>query len=201
MATLREQLAWQAEFIVNNLKQTDYQYNEDINADEGIYDCDCSEFVGFALQGVAPEHYVMVPEQNQPRPRAFECYVFFASLASDPRPGWRRIHALEDARRGDIIAWRFPEIVPGEDTGHVFFVAETPTVLASGVFAVRVYDSAGSQHFDDTRGNGEGQFPNGVGSGFINFEVDASGAPTAFQFGPAAPFQSFPIAIGRIEAF
>jgi hypothetical protein len=50
MAKLREQLAWQADFIVNNLVQTDYQHNENINADEGIYDCDCSEFVGFVLQ-------------------------------------------------------------------------------------------------------------------------------------------------------
>jgi hypothetical protein len=93
----------------------------------------------------------------------------------------------------------FLKFCPGEDTGHVCFVAETPAVLASGVFAVRVYDSADSPHFEDTRGDEPGQFPNGVGSGFINFEVDDQGTPTAFQFGSSEPFKSFPIAIGRAE--
>jgi hypothetical protein len=57
-------------------------------------------------------------------------------------------------------------------------VAETPTVNDSGIFAVRVYDSADRPHFDDTRSNEE----SGVGSGFINFQVDDAGRPTAFQF-------------------
>ena len=86
-----------------------------------------------------------------------------------------------------------------EDSGHVFFVAETPMALDAGIFGVRVYDSSDSPHFDDTRGDGEGQFPNGVGSGFINFQVNADGAPTAFQFGPSKPFHSTPIAIGRVK--
>jgi hypothetical protein len=196
------ELATRAEFIVNNLQQTDYQYPEHIDVSTGVYDCDCNSFVGFVLQHVAPEHYARVPkESDQPRPRAFEYYVFFTSPGLKTVGGWRRIHALSEARRGDIIAWRFPKITPGHDTGHVLFVAEPPREIDPGVFAVRVYDSADSPHFDDTRGNNAGQFPNGVGSGFINFQVDAEGAPTAFQFAPSDEFQSFPIAIGRAEVF
>lgn len=194
-------LASQAEFFVNNLAQTDYQYNEHIVAGEGIWDCDCNSFVGFVLQSLAPEHYAMIPrETSQKRPRAFEYYTFFVSPTLEDRGGWRRIDSLEDARRGDIIAWRLPQIAAGQDTGHVFYVADTPRVLDSGSFAVRVYDSASSPHFDDTRGTSDGRFPNGVGSGFIHFEVDGSGAPLAFQFGPSAPWRRFPIAIGRAES-
>jgi hypothetical protein len=53
--------------------QTDYQHNENIDAAAGIYDCDCSEFMGFVLQHVAPEYYAMVPlEPGQPIPGALE---------------------------------------------------------------------------------------------------------------------------------
>jgi hypothetical protein len=197
---LPQQIAAQAEFIVNNLEQTDYQYTEQIDGDRGIYDCDCNSFVGFVLQAIAPDHYALIPKEiNQPRPRAFEYYDFFSSLTPESTGGWHRIDLLPDARRGDIVAWRFPEITPGHDTGHVVFVADTPSLLDSGAFAVRVYDSADTPHFDDTRGDGERQFPNGVGSGFINFTVDQSGRPTAFQFSPSDGFTTLPIAIGRVK--
>jgi hypothetical protein len=196
---LPAQLASQAESIVNTLKQTDYQFTEKIDQANGVYDCDCNGFVGFVLQGASAEHYSMIPiEANQPRPRAFEYYDFFDTLTPESTGGWHRIDYLKDARRGDIIAWRFPEVVAGQNTGHVFFVGDTPK-LDSGVFAVRVYDSADQPHFQDTRGAGAGQFPTGVGSGFINFQVDAEGRPIAFQFSPSAAFETFPIAIGRVE--
>jgi hypothetical protein len=66
---------------------------------------------------------------------------------------------------------------------------------------VKVYDSAAEPHFDDTRGNGAGQFPTGVGSGVIKLIVDAEGRPTAFLFAPpaTAEFTYVQIAIGRVE--
>ena len=79
--SLPHQLASQAEFIVNNLRQTDYQHIDNIDVDRGTYDCDCNGFVSFVMERSAPAHYKMVPkETNQPRPRAFEYYVFFSSL-------------------------------------------------------------------------------------------------------------------------
>jgi hypothetical protein len=92
-----------------------------------------------------------------------------------------------------------PTIRLHHDTGHCFFVAETPRVNDSGRFAVRVYDSAAAPHFDDTRVQGE----TGVGTGFINFEVDGEGRPRVFQFGPAPDndsFVSWEIAIGRTKS-
>ena len=38
--SLSAQVAAQAEFIVSNLRQTDYQHTEHIDVDRGIYDCD-----------------------------------------------------------------------------------------------------------------------------------------------------------------
>lgn len=196
--SLPERVASQAEFTVNNVKQTDYQHPDNIDVNLGIYDCDCNGFVSFVLEGVAPRHYGLIPkEESQPRPRAFKYYEFLASLALESIDGWRGIDLLKDARRGDIIAWRFPKIEAGHDTGHVLLVAETPQVNDSGILIVRVYDSANEPHFDDTREAGT----SGVGSGFINFEVNEAGGPMAFQFAPGDGFATFPIAIGRLEPF
>ncbi len=195
---LPQDLAARAEWIVNSLQQTDYQHTEFIDADAGIYDCDCSGFVGYVLQQLAPAHYRELPkESTQPRPRAFEYYNFFSSLGTSPNEGWQRVEKMMDARRGDIVTWRFPEIEAGHDTGHVLFLAETPVLNVSGVAIVRVYDAANTAHFEDTRGPRDDQFPNGVGSGFINFRLDAHGKPVAFQFAPADVFVTLPIAIGR----
>lgn len=195
---LPEQLASKAENIVNTLTQTDYQSHEKIDTTLGIYDCDCNGFVGFVLDAVAPEHFKMIPkETTQLRPRAFKYFEFFVSLTPESPGGWHRIDLLRDARRGDIMAWRFPEIKVGHNTGHVLFLAETPVVDDSGHSSVRVYDSAAQAHFDDTRATGK--FPTGVGTGFIHFQVDAEGKPIAFQFAPSDGFETFAIAIGRVE--
>jgi hypothetical protein len=199
---IHERIAAQAEFIVENVRHTDYQHKDNIDVDNGTYDCDCNGFVGFVLGNAAPEQYALVPkEANQSRPRAFKYYGFFASLTPESSGDWRRIDLLQDARRGDILAWRFPTIEKDQNTGHVVCVAVTPTVDDSGVFSVRVYDSAAEPHFDDTRGSGAGQFPTGVGSGVINFIVDGAGRPIAYQFAPpvSAAFEYRPIAIGRAE--
>jgi hypothetical protein len=198
--SLPDQVAEQAEFIVNNLQQTDYQYTENIEVDEGVYDCDCSQFANFVLSRVAPDHYAtLVAAAGEPVPRAFDYYDFFSSLLPTASGDWEQIEVLADAARGDLIAWRFPQIEPGHDTGHVVFVADTPTVYDQGYFGVRVYDSASMPHFDDTRGDGPGQWPSGVGSGFINFQVNEDGQPVAFQFSPLlSEFTSLPIAIARL---
>ncbi len=117
----------------------------------------------------------------QDRPRAFEYFNFFASLTPDSSGVWRRVDKLEDAGRGDIMAWRFPTIERGEDTGHVVILAESPTRDPSGKFlVVRLYDSAAVAHFDDTRmpqGQPSPTGTTGVGSGLINMLVDGEGRP------------------------
>jgi hypothetical protein len=197
--SLPGQFASQAELVVNSIKQTDYQHIEKIDIDRGVYDCDCNGFVSFDMQRAAPAHYLMIPkEANQFRPRAFEYYDFFNSLTPESSGGWHRIDFLQDTRRGDIIAWRLPKIEKGHDTGHVLVVADAPTIDDVGISSVRLYDSAAQPHFDDTRGDDEGEFPSGVGSGVIKFKTDDDGRPRAFQFAPSDQFTELPIAIGRL---
>jgi hypothetical protein len=48
--TLTRQLAAKAESMVKNLDQTDYQQSENIDVDNGIYDCDCSSFADSLIE-------------------------------------------------------------------------------------------------------------------------------------------------------
>jgi hypothetical protein len=204
--TLPQDIAALAESIVNTLTQTDYQHVDNIDPASGVYDCDCNGFVGYLLNTVAPQHYHQVPSEAPPsRPRAFEYFNFFASLTPESSGGWRRIDGLEDAGRGDVMAWRFPTIEPNIDTGHVMILAETPTLDPTGeFFIVRVYDSAAEAHFDDTRmpnGHPSPTGSTGVGSGLINMLLDGEGRPLAYLFAPPADaeYSYRPIAIGRAE--
>jgi hypothetical protein len=202
--SLPETIANDAEDIVNSLTHTVYQHKDNIDPTTGTYDCDCNGFVGFVLGKAAPRHLDLVPkEATQPRPRAFEYYDFFASLAPDGTDDWARIELLSEAQRGDILTWRFATIQEGEDTGHVVILAETPNLDATGAFyTVRVYDSAAEAHFSDTRAPSGAPSPKGatgVGSGVLNFKVDGAGRPIAYLFAPplSAQYAYRGIAIGR----
>ena len=194
------QIASQAEFIVNHLQETHYTYDENIDPETGTYDCDCSRFVSWVLARMARDHFRLLTDHARTQnPLAFDYFQFFESLTPESTGGWHQIDFLADARRGDIIAWQLTATFEkGHDSGHVFFVAETPSVNDEGIFMVRVYDSASKPHFEDTRGEGKA-WPDGVGTGFINFQVDEDGRPAAFQFSPGAGFKTYPITIGRLE--
>jgi hypothetical protein len=209
---LPARLASHAQSIVDTLDETSYQHVENIDEAAGVFDCDCNGFVGYVLEQEAPLHYGLIPkEADQQRPRAFEFYDFFSSLKPASHRGWQRIDLLGNARRGDILVWRFPEIEQGHDTGHVMFLAETPVEQDVNplvqqdaslsperdpiAFSVRVYDSVAQPHFDDTRGPGQ----TGVGSGCIKLQVNDAGQPVSFLFAPSDQYTTLPIVIGRAE--
>jgi hypothetical protein len=190
----------EAERVFKNTRHTKYQHKQFVDEATGTYDVDCSDFVSYVLSRVAKRHLALIPKESWwPVPRAYKYYEFFAALPTDATQGWRRVERLEDARRGDIIAWQLAgEIRKTHDTGHVWVVAETPSSPGGQLMAVRAYDSAAMPHYDDTRILPDGTFQDGVGEGTFHLRVDEAGKPVAFQFGPNASFHEDPIAIGRI---
>jgi hypothetical protein len=156
--TLPHEVATFAVSSVNNVSQTVYQHDSEINPSLGIYRCDCNGFAAFVLQDVIPDQYGKIQaqeEEGQPRPRAFTYFDFFAALVPGTvGGGWHRINYLKDVGVGDVLAWRFPTVEPHEDTGHVVIVREKATVDENGIYSVRVCDSSPVPHFDDTRASG-----------------------------------------------
>jgi hypothetical protein len=87
--SLSTQVAAQAEFIVNNFQETHYTHTLHIDVDAGVYDCDCSEFVSFVLETVAPEHYALIAATVAPsRPLAGDYQAFLASATLESTGGW-----------------------------------------------------------------------------------------------------------------
>lgn len=201
-ASTAGQIAGEAERILSNVVETRYQHTTDIQPDTGIYYCDCSGYVSYVLQQIAPKHLQAIPkESNWDRPRAFKYYQYFASLASNASGGWHPIHHLMDSLPGDILAWEETTVdppPPNMDTGHVLILAEEPKLLDNGVMSVAVYDSSDVLHFEDSRDQ-DGEFESGVGAGVLRFKTDSTGHPTAVQFNAQRSFHNHPIAIGRCE--
>ena len=109
-ATNGEELGDEAASIVDEARHTHYQHPPFvINPQTGTYDVDCSGFVSYVLEIVAPRSYHVIPkEDDQPVPRAFEYYEFLSVLTPSGSDGWSGVYRLADCVRGDIIACASP---------------------------------------------------------------------------------------------
>jgi CHAP domain len=193
-------LADQASDVLANVKETRYIHTQNVNAAIGVYDVDCSGFVSWILQQIALRHLQQIPfDDSAGRQLAHNYYQFFASRPVQAAQGWQQISGLANALKGDLVAWQLADNPHGGDTGHVFVVHATPVANPDGTLRIHVIDASDVKHFDDSRGTGPGQFATGVGSGFIHFQVDGDGNPTAFQFNANETPVTAPIAICRIQ--
>ncbi|HEX3601951.1 MAG TPA: hypothetical protein VHU84_17490, partial [Lacipirellulaceae bacterium] len=88
---------------------------------------------------------------------------------------WVQIVKLEDARPGDVIAWRLAVPKPN-DTGHVVIVDERPVVEGDGIVKVVAIDSTVLPSADITAEKGK----TGIGRRTMWFTVDKDGRPTGY---------------------
>jgi len=119
---------------------------------------------------------------------------------------------VSQMRPGDLIAVRYVNSAPGDDTGHVMLVDSTPVPRAASKpiepgmtqWDVEVIDSATSGHGPlDSRSEGSDKSRQGLGKGTLRLYVDASGAIAGYSWSDLAASQFYaasqrPIAIGRL---
>jgi hypothetical protein len=178
-----DKLAGEAERILQNVKITEYAHKTDVDEAAGSYKLDCSGLVCLALKKVNPDALKAVPKSGtEKRPFAHDFYECFnAAPATDKTAAdakWAKIGKLAEARRGDVIAWKNENYQPGENTGHVMIVMETPEADGEGILKVVVIDSSAHGHGGDTRKKGE----SGVGRGTLWFTVNSDGEPVGVRF-------------------
>jgi hypothetical protein len=197
-ATDPEQVAAEAEAVLLSVQHTAYTHVTWVCEATGTYDMDCSAFIGYVLLRIAPQHFAAIHNGGGGHgPLAVDFCHYFQALPAGGAGGWQPVQSVADARRGDIVAWDFPERKPGDDTGHVFIVTADPQVIEDGVLAVQACDSSEVLHYDDTRRQGGASPATGLGSGTFHFRYGSSGIQ--FQFGPGDRYKSAPVAIGRLE--
>jgi len=205
---------------------------------------DCSGWLSFVLNTISPLHEATLqsqrrlPEYNQSYAGGFtlrerwrpwaRAFVVTQYLRTDyaEETGFELVENFEELQPGDIGAYAMGRYVkPSDqdrpkpkDTGHVFIVVGTPTVVdpetpnydgrgtlsdkAAKVIAVPVVDASSIVHFDpDSRTNEKGRFtmpevtphprakPGGVGGGTIWLALTEEGHAIQRRLGPRQKFR------------
>jgi hypothetical protein len=172
------------------ISETHYAHHTAIDETRGVFDYDCSGFVGYALSRVAPKAFAAVIAATRAPPLAKDFYAFF----TQPHAPWQRVDRAGDLAPGDVVAWLEPPAKHSRNTGHVMIVNRAPTPGArDGELVVEVIDSSHSGH-----GHADARIKahrNGLGVGSIVLLVDASGRPTGYRWSRAAHSIAYSTAI------
>jgi hypothetical protein len=148
-------------------RATAYSHETLVDEDACVFLYDCSGFVDYALERVAPEARDALPHTPGKRPLAKDFFEFLQKLASGGKKSraWVAVLRTTDLIPGDVVAWLEPKGAQSTNTGHVTVVAERPRRRrqenGAEEFLLRVIDSTESPHALDTRIEGA----NGLGSG------------------------------------
>jgi hypothetical protein len=193
-----ERFLSEADHILGQLTSTTYQHRTRVVEAAGIYETDCKGLIAFLLRKVSPAQLAVIPVPvGRKQPRAVEYYEFFILQPAVGQPsatGWNRVPSLANALPGDVVAWRYREIVPGKNTGHVLILVSKPERVDEDVYRVAVIASTGTPHDDDTRAKGG----TGIGKGVMWFKVGADAEPIAYRRNSEVGFKVAPIATGRM---
>lgn len=129
------------------------------------------------------------------------------------RNRFSRIRGIAALQPGDIIAIRYPNGVPGDNTGHVLLVVEPPQphvaskpeVPDTTQWLVHVMDSSRSGHGTrDTRRLSNGKFHAGAGAGFLRLYADAEDKIVGYTWSSATRSVFYddtnrPLVVGRLR--
>jgi hypothetical protein len=189
-------LVVEAERELSAMRTSHYEHHTHVDEATGLYDYDCSGFVGYALSHVAPAAlHAIATTTRRPRPLAKH---FEAAFVAAPAP-WHSIARVDEIQPGDIIAWLEPPDLASRNTGHVMIVARAPRAgTRTNELVIGVIDSSHSWHgHGDTR---HADRRNGLGRGDIVIVVDDAGRAIAYRWSNSKHSVVHPtsIAIGRL---
>lgn len=177
-------------------RETRYQHRTEVRERLGRYFWDCSGLVSWVLHRAAPGAARGI---GGPRTSARGIHRLIERAPTDrARAGWQRLASIEEARPGDVFAWRTPPGLPSRHTGHTGFVLERPRRVPGlrHAFAIRIADSIVGPHQEDTRAADP---DGGLGSGVMVFLTDGRGNATHYGWHGTrtAGYVRTPILFGR----
>jgi hypothetical protein len=165
----------EASRMFRNIKTTGYvhpPYSVDDKA--GIYKFDCLGFVDHVLMAADMTSYKAIGKNVNPSIESYSAYFTKLDAKTPNALGWTRVAHPADLKPGDICLWLKPSTL---DTGHMWIIAGEPGINPKRTeeILVRIFDSTGTSHSNDSRANSA--FRTGLGSGILGFMVDGEGNP------------------------
>lgn len=176
-ASLRAALVIEIHRELGAVVESHYDHRTHVVEPDGVFDYDCSGFVGYALSRAAPTALHSVVEATRPRPLARHFESFFGS----PSAPWTRVERAVDLVPGDVIAWLEPPAKHSRNTGHVMIVDQAPrSSRQPREVIVGVIDSSRSGHGPADVRNRDHR--GGLGTGELVLLVDRDGRPTGYRW-------------------
>ena len=190
------------------MKSSHYQHHTDVDESKGVFNYDCSGFIDYALQKVAPAAYaeISISKPSSQRPLAQDFYNLFArsrsvrlAKSTSKTSHWQQVPKVDRLQAGDIVAWLRPPESDSNNTGHVMIIASGPRINPDRAdeILIPVIDSTSSPHANDTRRQGE----TGLGRGTIGAIFNDRGKAIAYRWrgGLSQQAQATDIAFGRLR--
>lgn len=185
----------EAERELARMNSSAYSHKTIVDEENGIYQYDCSGFVGYALKRADPCAFGALHDD---RPDTGDFYSHITGSGPVPgNAGWMQILSPRELRPGDLIVWPRDRSDEGS-SGHIMIIAGFPEENPdrNGELLVRVIDSTTSRHAKDTRSTGE----QGLGEGTVGIMTDPSGLPVGYFWrgGESRSLQEMEMAFARI---
>jgi hypothetical protein len=165
----------QAYHMFRNIRSTEYVHPPYTSDDAtGMYRFDCLGFVDYVLMGADMTSYNEIGKNANPSIESYSAYFNRLDTRTANTRGWTKVMHPIDLKPGDICLWLKPSTL---DTGHMWIIAGKPEVnpKRNDEVMVRIFDSTGTVHTDDSRT--DSSFKTGLGSGILGFMVETTGNP------------------------
>ena len=171
--------------MFRNIRSTEYVHPPYTSDDTtGTYKFDCLGFVDHVLMNATPAAYREIGNGLNP---SIESYAgAFSTLdtknldSKNPAaPVGTKVPHPMDLKPGDVCLWLKPNTL---DTGHMWIIAGEPTVnpKREDEVMVRIFDSTGTVHSDDSRTGSA--WTTGLGTGILGFLTDSGGNPVGLYW-------------------
>lgn len=171
-----DNLVWKSAYrMFSTMKSTEYVHPPyTVDEANGTYKFDCLGFADHALMDADMAAYTAIGKGANPSIETYAAYFSRLSTTTPDAAGWTKVAHPVDLAPGDICLWLKPGTL---DTGHMWIITGTPAInpKRSDEALVRILDSTGTPHSDDSRTGAADR--TGLGSGILGMMVDSGGNP------------------------
>ena len=166
--------------MFRNIKSTEYVHPPyTVDDPAGIYKFDCLGFVDHVLMNADPAGYTVIGKGVNPSIGSYAGYFNKLDTARPDAAGWTKVAHPADLKPGDVCLWLKPSTL---DAGHMWIIAGELKVnpKRTDEVQVRILDSTGTSHGDDSRTGSADK--TGLGSGILGMMVDSGGYPAGLYW-------------------